>query len=154
MTSIKGYLLHIICSAILAAIIVQLAGKNGTSSSLIRLLAGLFLSVNLLTPVLTLNISQFRYYTADLTDEAQTAANYGTEYADAELRRIIISKSEAYIMDKAASLGVNVDVEVVLNEYTPQCVILKGAISPSAKTQLAAWISENLGIPKEAQEWI
>ena len=80
-------------------------------------------------------------------------AQTGTEYAEQELRRIIIARTQTYIMDKAASFGVTVDVEVVLNEYTPQSVILKGSVSPGAKAQLTAWITENLGIPKEAQQW-
>ena len=153
MTSIKEYLLHIVCAAILSAIVVRLTSKNGTGGNLVKLLAGLFLSVSVLSPILSLNLNRFQFYANDLTEQAQEAAQTGTEYAEQELRRIIISRTQTYIMDKAASFGVTVDVEVVLNEYTPQSVILKGSVSPGAKAQLTAWITENLGIPKEAQQW-
>ena len=70
---------------------------------------------------------------------------------------IIKEETEAYILDKAASLGVTLSVEVMVEDgNVPRLsgVQLSGQVSPYARQQLSTWISNDLGISKENQKWI
>ena len=69
----------------------------------------------------------------------------------------IKAQTEAYILDKAASLNATVTAEVVVTEENiPQVdtVRLTGAVAPYARGQLAAWMEQTLGIDREKQIWI
>ena len=72
-------------------------------------------------------------------------------YTDA----IISAEVEAYILDKAASLGVDLNVEVWLNDTgLPESVALSGQIAPSDRQVLSQFIDHDLGVGEEAQTWI
>ena len=66
----------------------------------------------------------------------------------------IAAELEAYIEDKAESLGANVQVQVEMESRggvpTPQRVTLRGAYSAA----LADVIEAELGVTKERQIWI
>ena len=73
--------------------------------------------------------------------------------AESAMDAIIISQSESYILDKAAAMGADLEVEVLLDEHVPKSVRLRGAISPGAKASLNAWIQENFSISPEDLQW-
>jgi len=152
-TVLKGYLISITAAAILCSIAIRLSGNKGTASAVIKLLAGLFMTITVLKPVLSIEIQGVPYAVLGVTQQAEQAARIGEEMASNEISSIIIDRTQAYILDKAATLGVKLDVEVVLSDFVPKKVRLSGAVSPYAKAQLSHWIEENLGLPPEAQEW-
>ena len=89
-------------------------------------------------------------------DDAQQAIQSGVADTSNTLKQIIKDKTEAYILDKAASLGVDLQVDVILSDTAPPLpveVLLIGAASPYAKAQLSTMIADELGIAKEAQRW-
>ena len=74
-----------------------------------------------------------------------------------EINAIIIEQLQAYILDKAADLGAELEVEILMPDDgsgQPQGVVLRGAVSPYAKTRLQQIIAEDLDIAKEKQQWI
>lgn len=154
MAGIKNYLLTVTAAAILCSILVRVAGKKGTAPAIIRLLSGLFMTATVLSPLITLELDRFADYTGGLSQQASQIAQEGTQMARQEMETIIISQTESYIQEKASALGVTLEVQVILNNQIPDRVMLSGAISPGAKVHLTAWITNNLGIPPEAQEWI
>ena len=109
--------------------------------------------ITMIKPVMALKLTEFQIYTENLSREAQNAVIMGEEMAAEEMRSIISEKTRAYILDKAEAYGAKLTVEISLEGNIPCGVKLGGAVSPSAKQQLSAWIAENLGIPMEAQEW-
>lgn len=78
----------------------------------------------------------------------------GKRFADEEIEKIIIEQTQAYILDKADDFGAGLEVEVFVKDLIPCSVSISGPISPLAKSQLSRYISENLGIPSEEQNWI
>lgn len=77
--------------------------------------------------------------------------------ASEELRTIIKSRVEAYILDKAESYGAKLKVEVMLSEDqvpVPMSVRITGSISPYGKKMVTQLIREDLGIASEEQVWI
>ena len=69
---------------------------------------------------------------------------------------IIKDRTEAYILDKAASMGLSLRVEVILSEEEipkPITVKLWGTVPPYTKTRLRNWMEDTLGIGEEDQLW-
>lgn len=156
MEGIKAYLISVTAASLIHGIINTLVGKKGTTSTVIKLLAGLFLALTVIRPVVHLSIPELSGYIGSINTDAQLAVSQGEIMASEELAVIIKAQVEAYILDKAASLGVDMEVEVILSDGMPPLpagVVLKGAVSPYAKSQLSRFIEEELGIPKGAQQW-
>lgn len=156
MEGLKAYLVSVTAASIICGIVNSLAGKKGTVSSVLKLLTGLFLALTVIRPVIRLSISEFDLYLDSITAKADAAVADGEIIAFQELAAIIKTETEAYILDKAASLGVDLEVEVILSDTAPPLpteVLLTGAVSPYAKVQLSEMIAAELGIPREAQRW-
>lgn len=156
MEEIRTYLISVTAASLVCGIVNTLAGKKGTISSVIKLLTGLFLALTVVRPVVDLSIPDLNSYISSINTDAQAAVADGKNMASAELSAIIKAQTQAYILDKAASLGVDMEVEVILSDGAPPLpvgVILTGAVSPYAKAHLSTYLEETLGIPREAQQW-
>lgn len=156
MDAIKTYLLQVTAAAVVCGIVHTLAGKKGTLATGVRLLSGIFLTLTLLGPLVNLRLTE-------IPDALQKIESAGSDLvADGEISsrdamaEIIKEKTEAYILDKADSLGAAVQVSVSLTldgMPVPNAVSLRGSISPYGKQRLQEIITEDLGIPEEAQTW-
>ena len=76
--------------------------------------------------------------------------------ADA-IRQLIIQETEAYILNKAGLLGMDIraDVELSEGEYpVPERAVIRGNWTDSQKSQLSAMLEAELGIPEEDQRWM
>ncbi len=155
MDNIRQYLLTIICAAILCAITLRICEKNSAHNSILKLLTGIFLSITVISPLTNIKISDITYSLTDYNIDAEQVVAQSNSNVNSQLRGIITQKAEAYILDKATSLGVAMEVEVILSkdENTPQSVVIQADISPYAKSQMQQIITEDLGIPKEKQVW-
>ena len=154
MDSIRTYLLSILSAALLCAILTSLTGKKGSVSKFMQLLCGLFMTICALGPVMELRLDRYNLYIAELNAQADAIAAEGSQMVSDAMEELIIQDTKAYILDKAASMGAELEVTVELNSSVPASVVLKGAVSPAVKTRLTSWIANNLGIPAEAQKWI
>ena len=157
METLKNYLLAITAAAIICAIARSLCEEKTVSGSMIRLIAGIVMTVTVLSPVLKLKFDDLPDLSADFTAEAASAAAAGKEMAEAEFNAIIIRQTQAYILDKAAAFGADVEVEILMpadSSWQPDGVIISGSISPYAKERLQKIIAEDIQIPKENQQWI
>ena len=153
-TAVKDYIITVIAAASLCAVITHFVGNKGTAAAIIKLLTGLFMATALLRPVVHVQITEFVSFAEDIKNEANRITESGKKAAQEQMESIIISRSQAYILDKAASLGIDIDAEIYLEDYIPASVRVTGAVSPYAKARLSSYIEETLGIPTEAQEWI
>ena len=67
---------------------------------------------------------------------------------------IITQQTQSYILDKADTLGVCLEVGVELNEeMVPWRVTMTGEAPPYARQRLEGIIQDDLGIPAERQVW-
>ena len=156
MDVLRGYILSAVAAAVLCAVVNGLIGKKSTNSAAVKMLTGLFLAVTVLAPWVDFRLTDLGLWTADVGSMADVAVAQGEEMAQDALASIIKRNTEAYILDKAASMALKIEVEVMLgstNPPLPDKVYLKGAVSPYAKGVLSQSIALDLGIPEEKQIW-
>lgn len=157
MEDIRAYLLSVTAAAILCGIMNTLTGTKGTIAAVMKLLSGIVLSLAVLQPLGSLALEDLGDYLQGVNLDAADAVEAGTQQTNLALGARIKEQTEAYILDKAAELSLELTVEVQLDSGSlpkPVRVVLRGAASPHAKTTLQELIYQELGIPKEAQTWI
>lgn len=156
MEDIKQYLLSVVICTIICAILAQISGKNGMVPSVLKLLTGLFIIYTVLSPWTKMQISDLSNYFSDLSLDALHAVDAGKESALKETGAIIKSQLEAYILDKASSMDLDISVHVELEHSQPplpHSVQIKGNASPYTKKRMIQIITDELGIPKENLQW-
>lgn len=154
MEQLRDYLITVICAGIFCGILEAIPAK-GSAQSLRKLVCGLFLAVMVISPLRSLSPEGFLPESADWQSEADSFVAEGVALAQQERNARITETAKAYILDKAASLGVALEAELTVSEDgLPTSVILKGSCAPYPKGVLTAEITSELGIPKERQQWI
>jgi hypothetical protein len=152
----KAYLLRVTAAAILAAVLGRMSGKNAAGRAT-RLGAGLLVLLTALGPL----------GSADTVSAAKQLAKWGasdpltTQNFEMEtnqlLSDLISQQAEAYILDKAQELGMQLTVQVttqVSDTYpVPWQVRLTGQWDQAGREALTQMISQELGVPEERQEW-
>lgn len=154
MGAIRDYLLSVTAAALICGAVCSLAGKKGSVPALLKLLCGIFLAATVIKPAVDLRIDDFSLISNLLPVDADQVVENGKEMAAKEMNRIIKEKAEAYILDKAMSLGAEVEVMIELNDGVPVGITVKGDVSPFIKSKLSACITQDLGIEQEDQIWI
>lgn len=154
MDEIRGYLLSLTAAALVCSLIQALAGRKGSSAALIKLLAGVFMAITLVKPLLNVRWLEILGDTAHLRIDASQAVAEGQQAMENALSDIIIQRTQAYIEDKAQQLGAPLTVQVTLADSVPCGVTITGPVSPYTKAQLSAWVKDNIGIAPEEQRWI
>lgn len=156
MESLRQYVISVTGTALVCGIVTGMVKKN-TAGELIRMLCGLVLAVAVLYPLAGFRMENAALDLFPSLGEGESMAAQGKKITRDAVGDIIKSETEAYILDKAAALGVELTAEVLLGEDeipVPVGVILSGAASPYARSQLTNVIEKDLGIPKEKQVWI
>ena len=157
MEDIRAYILSVVAAAVICGSIKMLFSGKGALSALISSLCGLFMAFVLVAPLRQLDISIYDDYFSGFMEEANAAVKEGELLAISEQKTLIKKETEAYILDKAITLGADISVSVTLSDtvpYAPIKITLKGAVSPYVKTVLKNYLIEQFGIPEEAQIWI
>ena len=156
MEAVRTYFLSVTAAAIICAILKSLLSGSSTLAQLVKLISGIFLSLIAIQPLATIDFGSLSDIGFDYSLDAQAAVLTGENIAGDALGQLIKSQTEAYILDKAQSLGVVLQVEVTLTDDqipSPKTVSLTGTISPYAKTQLSSMLTQQLGIAKEDLIW-
>lgn len=153
MEEIRSYILSITTAALMAALVLALV-QNSSCQPVIRLICGMFLCAVVLRPFsgglpeISLNL------TPSTVQQARNYAYEGSEAAQNAMADIITEELEAYILDKAASLNVSVEVAVTLDhDLLPSAASVKGDIPSGTQRELEQFLVAELGIPKENQKW-
>ncbi len=156
MEHIREYLISVTAAAILAGIIRSMAGEKGSTAGILRMVCGIFLAFTVMGPFTDIQLQDSSLLHLDVMDHAGAAVEDGLDYAQRAMARLIKTRTEAYILDKALAFQAQITVEVsVSDDETPipiACTVT-GNLSPYAKKQLMRIIESDLGIPKEAQQW-
>lgn len=127
--------------------------EKGQFASVIRLLTGVILIVSILKPVLPLDLQAIDFDFRDLIAEKEEIIQQGTMYASASSAGIISERINAYVAEKAAQYGADVQVDTVICDGIPTEISLDGIASPYAKSQIVSWIEQEIGIGREAVNW-
>lgn len=157
MEKLRLYILSVVCAALFLSILQSTLRKQGNSAILIRLVGGLFLAIVIIKPIFTLDLSNILTLPLDYAQLGNRYARQGNETSRLELESIIREQCEAYILDKASSYQMELEVEVVLSQDDlpqPEAVTLKGAVSPYQRQLLQSWLENQMGIQGAFQIWI
>ena len=156
MDSIKGYILSIVGVAIVCAVAKSLINKNTATGQTISLLCGILMAITIAAPLVNVSFQNLTGYWDEITASGNVYTEEGKTSAEDSMSGIIKEQTEAYILDKANRMGLQIAVEVELdadNNTFPCGVTISGAVSPYSREVMSAYIEENLGIAKEHQEW-
>lgn len=155
MEGLGEYILSVVCAAILCTLVAGIAGKEQTAGKVLQLVCGLFLTLAVVRPVTAIHLDDISRFTQSLEADAAMAVGMGKDYYEDTLSSVIQEKTEAYILDKALSLGVQTKVQVVVDaDHTISEVVFTGRIAPYARSRLQEILESELGIAKERQIWI
>lgn len=156
MDSIREYLLSIIAAAFVCSVVNAITPKDCTQRGFIRMMCGLFLAITAISPFTSIKINNLYDYWSGIQTESDQIIMQGESMANNAYCDIIKERSEAYILDKASVMGLNIEVEVTLSDTVPSSpysVEITGAISPYSKKKLQEIIANDLAIPEERQKW-
>lgn len=157
-TSLRQYLLSVVSAAVICVIIKVIIGQKSGAAAIVKVLTGIFLTVTVIAPLPKLELSNIPEYFNSLPADAESAASIGTSYRRNELTRIIKLQTETYILDKAASLGIEVKVDVSVDNSDPPIpnavTISTSTAAPYARERLKQYIERELGIPEAKQIWV
>lgn len=156
MDGVREYLLGVTAAALCCGILTALLGKKGISGKTVKFLCGIVMMLSVIGPIVNVRLDTLPDILDDFSLNAESTAVFGQEAALKEYADIIKSRTAAYILDKAKSLGAELTVEVTLRETVPPvpCAVrLSGTISPYAKKVLSETIAQDLGIQVEEQTW-
>ncbi len=150
----REYTISLILTALLCGMLPGILSK-GTARELIQMTCGLVLVLAAIGPLRSGSWDLWEAEIALSQDGGGMTAQGEAQARDA-MADIIKRETQAYILDKAAQLGAEVSVELVLSESTPPlpaAVCISGAVSSSAREQLETIICTELGIAKENLTW-
>ncbi len=156
MDGIRAYILSITAAAIISGILSSILGKKGTIGTVGTMLCGIFLSIAVVRPLAKIQVEGWSDWIDQLSLDAGYAVSDGEKIASTAMADIIKSEAEAYILDKAASMELSLEVSVTVNDEqlpTPESVLIRGPISPYERNTLSRMIAQDLGIAKENQQW-
>ena len=141
------------CAALICAVVQQFGGGQGQGMR--RILCGVFLAAVLLGCAAKIDLSDAWREMDGFSRDAAAAVELGQEQASRMKFSIISEQCEAYIMNKAADFGAQVEVSVTLDPETglPSAARITGALTPWVKQTLSGEITQALGIEKEALDW-
>lgn len=150
----KSYILSVVAAAVICAAVRGVLSEKTGNGQLVKLLCGIFLAVTILHPLVTISFQGISGYFDGMTEDAQSWTNEGKSAAREQMDAIIKSEVQAYILDKAKRMGLDITATVELNENGVPCgVTLRGEASPYAKEVMSAFMEDNLGIAEENQKW-
>lgn len=155
-TDISKYLLSLVAAALVCGIATSLLGQKGALGSAVKLLAGIYMTLAIIAPWGQLRLEEFSQWRDQVTADGERLTASGQNEARDAMAESIIANTQSYILDKAEALGVDVTVEVMLDDSpipVPQQVRIRGNISPYNREKLGSIIERDLGIPTEAQLW-
>ena len=153
----KDYILGIMVAGIVCGVTRSLLSDKTAIGQILRLLTGILMVITILSPVVNISFTHITDFLDGLTEQGDYYANSGKTMAEESMSAIIKEQIEAYILDKADRMDLDITVEVALddsNNSVPCGVTITGNLSPYAKGILGSYIEEQLGIAKENQRWI
>ena len=155
MDGIRQYLLSIVTAALICAVVQRFSEKASQSGAIIQIVCGIILAITVVSPWFHLQLPDVDAVTEPYASSAEQIILEGEESASESMNAIIKSQMEAYILDKANSLDMEILVEVNLDaqNHLPKSVTITGDASPYDKSVLSQYIAQTLDIPEEDQKW-
>ena len=156
MDGIREYLIQVTAAGLICGVVNTLVGKKGSVAASVRVMTVILMVVTIASPLVKLRLTGISDFLNEIRFDGSLYAQQGSQASKDAVSDIIKERTEAYILDKAASLGADIRVELALSQDelpVPVSVTIYGAVSPVGKRRLQEVIRDELGIPLEAQKW-
>lgn len=154
MGGLKNYLIAVCSAAILCAILKQIAGKGKVSGPMVNLLSGMFVAICIISPWKDFSMQDIVILNPLDTQQASIYVDTGEEILQSQINSIITAQTEAYILEKANQMHVQLEVVVELSgDGVPERSLITGELSQTQKEELSAFLFQQIGIDREMQIW-
>lgn len=156
MAYFQRYILSIICAAMICGILLGIT-KNAFFHKMMKMLCGIFMSVTFLVPLHQIDFPAVSIPNVSIMEDARAYASIGAAYTSGESAQVIKEQCEAYILSKAASLEIPVEIEIEISDADPPIPIearLSGTSDPLQRNTLSIILENDLGVTKEHQIWM
>ena len=153
----RDYIVRIVAAAMICAAVGILLPPKHAAGQITKLLSGVLLLVTVISPLAGISFRNITDYFDGLSLDADSYVEEGSAAMQEQFAAIIKAESESYILDKAGQMGLQISVEVALDEDNnsiPCGVKVTGQVSAYSKKVLSDYITDTLGIAKEKQVWI
>ncbi len=155
MGAVRGWLLAVIGASLICALADALM-PPGAVRRVGKLACGLVLLAAVLSPLTRLDIADGQRWLEDYLASLDNREAELTETVNSQMKVIIEQEYAAYIVDKAAQLGLtcSVQVECGLSEeglYLPARARVSGTLTERERDQIVRLIGTDLGIPESEQ---
>ncbi len=158
MGAVRSWLLAVIAVSLLCAVADALIPSGGVKR-VGRLVCGLVLMGAILSPVASLDVEGSQRWLENCLASVRSQEAELEDRVNGQMKVIIEQEYAAYIVDKAAQLGLEctVRVECQLSEeglYLPDRTEAEGLWTASAQEELIRIIAEDLGVPAQRQIYL
>lgn len=158
MTAVRSWLLAVIAVSLLCAVADALM-PQGAIKRVGKLVCGLVLIGAVLSPAVSLDAEEGQRWLDSCLSGAEWREEELKNEVNSQMKTIIEQEYAAYIVDKAAELGLTCAVRVECGApeagvYLPIRAEVRGRLSGGGKEQLVQILTEDLGIPEPGQIYI
>ena len=158
MGAVRNWLLAVIAVSLLCAVADALM-PPGAVKRVGRLVCGLVLIGAILSPAASLDLEGNRRWLESYLVSVRSREAELEETVNDQIKVIIEQKYAAYIVDKAAQLGLScrARVECALSEdglYLPVRTEVDGSMTADVQGRLVRLIQSDLGVPAESQIYV
>ena len=158
MGAVRGWLLSVISGSLLCAVADALM-PPGAVRRVGRLVCGLVLLGAILSPLASLDLEESQRWLEDYRSSIQIREAELGETVNSQIKVIIEQECAAYIVDKAAQLGLTCRAKVECRQsedglYLPVRTEVDGSMTADVQSRLIRVIEEDLGVPAEAQIYV
>ena len=155
MEVVRAWLLSLIAVSLLCASAGALMPK-GAVRQVGRLVCGLVMLAAILSPVARLDAAEGRRWLAGYFASVEQRRAGLEATVNNQMKHIIEGEYAAYIVDKAAELGLTCTAQVECQRsaeglYLPVRTEVTGMLTEDIRIQLVRTIAEDLGVPERAQ---
>lgn len=154
---LKQWILGIACAAMIGALAEALV-PAGRVKKAGRLALGLLLLLAAVKPLGRLNFDALAGTLESYRPDGAVYEAALEEKSGAVLKAVIEERTNAYISDKAKTLGIDCAAEVTYyygpdGEVRPEAVVVRGEFTESQQGELSRALEGELGIPVEKQSF-
>lgn len=151
---IRNWILGLTGAAAVCAVATLLTPR-GAVKGVTRMVCGVVMAAALLSPLIAFDFPAYSLHLSEYRARGAALAGRAEEISGALSRRSIEAELEAYILDKAQTLGAAAGAAKVTVEWSTEgyWYPVAAEIDGGYHAALSDLIEGELGVPREAQTW-
>lgn len=159
MEVLRSWIIGICAGALICGIVQAISPKSGSGSA-VRLACGFMTVALLIGPLKDFDFEEYALRLGEIRAAGGQYASAAISGGAEQIRTVIERECEAYILDKAAELGIENAAAAVSAKITdggaypyPYSVELGGEADGEQRNRLSSFIEGELGVPAVRQYW-